>query len=244
MARLRDKTTPCEEFRALERRVSVLLIAEATRDLPTVESFVETPLERAAARRLAGAGGGRARAARGSGHARRLPRASALGRSRLLRPRAPRGDGGGAAPRREGAEGPGRVRSPSSSTPCSPRAAPRPWPSRACAASGRATSACSPHRRRPRGHIPLLEKQAPDAIVYAAALDRGVERQEIHPARPWRFRGSPLQDLGSRMWRQRAGRGLAVAAAVAFLACPMFHRPRAAPPRSASTEPIPTSSSA
>ena len=52
MARLRDKDTPCDEFRALARRVSVLLIAEATRDLPTSESFVETPLERASARRL------------------------------------------------------------------------------------------------------------------------------------------------------------------------------------------------
>ncbi len=52
MARLRDKTTPCEEFRALARRVSVLLIAEATHDLATAESFVETPLERTPARRL------------------------------------------------------------------------------------------------------------------------------------------------------------------------------------------------
>ena len=52
MARLRDKATPCDEFRALARRVSVLLIAEATRDLPTSESYVETPLERAPARRL------------------------------------------------------------------------------------------------------------------------------------------------------------------------------------------------
>ncbi|HEY5907320.1 MAG TPA: uracil phosphoribosyltransferase [Vicinamibacteria bacterium] len=52
MARLRDKATPCEEFRALARRVSVLLVAEATRDLPTESSFVETPLERAPAQRL------------------------------------------------------------------------------------------------------------------------------------------------------------------------------------------------
>jgi uracil phosphoribosyltransferase len=53
MAALRDRATPGPEFRALARRVSVLLIAEATRDLPTAESFVETPLERAPARRLA-----------------------------------------------------------------------------------------------------------------------------------------------------------------------------------------------
>ena len=52
MARLRDKATPCDEFRALARRVSLLLVAEATRDLPTAESFVETPLERAPAKRL------------------------------------------------------------------------------------------------------------------------------------------------------------------------------------------------
>ena len=52
MARLRDRATPCDEFRALARRVSLLLVAEATRDLPTAESFVETPLERAPAKRL------------------------------------------------------------------------------------------------------------------------------------------------------------------------------------------------
>ena len=52
MARLRDKATPCEEFRALARRVSTLLIAEATRDLPTAPSFVETPLERTPTKRL------------------------------------------------------------------------------------------------------------------------------------------------------------------------------------------------
>jgi uracil phosphoribosyltransferase len=53
MARLRDKATPCDEFRALARRVSVFLIAEATRDLPAADTFVETPLERAPVRRLA-----------------------------------------------------------------------------------------------------------------------------------------------------------------------------------------------
>jgi uracil phosphoribosyltransferase len=52
MARLRDKATPCEEFRALARRVSVLLVAEATRDLPTTPGFVDTPLEHAPAKRL------------------------------------------------------------------------------------------------------------------------------------------------------------------------------------------------
>ena len=52
MARLRDRVTPCDEFRALARRVSLLLVAEATRDLPVSESFVETPLERTPVRRL------------------------------------------------------------------------------------------------------------------------------------------------------------------------------------------------
>ena len=34
LARLRDKTTPSEEFRRLTHRVALLLVAEATRDLP------------------------------------------------------------------------------------------------------------------------------------------------------------------------------------------------------------------
>jgi uracil phosphoribosyltransferase len=45
LARLRDRSTPCDEFRRLARRVSVLLTAEATRDLPTVAAEIETPLE-------------------------------------------------------------------------------------------------------------------------------------------------------------------------------------------------------
>ena len=52
LARLRERTTPCDEFRRLARRVSVLLAAEATRDLPTVESAIETPLERTRVRRV------------------------------------------------------------------------------------------------------------------------------------------------------------------------------------------------
>lgn len=49
---LRDKATPCDEFRRLARRVSLLLAAEATRDLELAESAVETPLERTPARKL------------------------------------------------------------------------------------------------------------------------------------------------------------------------------------------------
>jgi uracil phosphoribosyltransferase len=53
LAGLRDKTTPCDEFRRLARRVSLLLSAEATRDLGLAETTIETPLERTAVRRLA-----------------------------------------------------------------------------------------------------------------------------------------------------------------------------------------------
>ncbi len=54
LAALRDRRTPRDEFRALSRRVSLLLVAEATRDLPTVAAEVETPLEAASVHRLAG----------------------------------------------------------------------------------------------------------------------------------------------------------------------------------------------
>src|SRR5260221_8110375 len=53
LARLRDRTTPCDEFRRLARRVSLLLAAEATRDLALAETSVETPLETASVFRIA-----------------------------------------------------------------------------------------------------------------------------------------------------------------------------------------------
>ncbi|HXK08561.1 MAG TPA: uracil phosphoribosyltransferase [Vicinamibacteria bacterium] len=53
LAGLRDRRTPSSEFRRLAHRVSLLVAAEATRDLPTAETRVETPLESAAARTLA-----------------------------------------------------------------------------------------------------------------------------------------------------------------------------------------------
>jgi uracil phosphoribosyltransferase len=53
MARLRDRSTDCDEFRRLAHRVSLLLAAEATRDLPLVDGSVETPLETARVRRVA-----------------------------------------------------------------------------------------------------------------------------------------------------------------------------------------------
>jgi uracil phosphoribosyltransferase len=52
LAALRDKRTPSTEFRRLAHRVSLLVAAEATRDLPTAEVRVETPLEAVQARRL------------------------------------------------------------------------------------------------------------------------------------------------------------------------------------------------
>jgi uracil phosphoribosyltransferase len=53
LAALRDKRTPPVEFRRLAHRVSLLVVAEATRDLPTSEGRVETPLETTTARTLA-----------------------------------------------------------------------------------------------------------------------------------------------------------------------------------------------
>ena len=53
LAGLRDRSTPCDEFRRLARRVSLLLAVEATRDLALDEGSVETPLDTARVRRLA-----------------------------------------------------------------------------------------------------------------------------------------------------------------------------------------------
>jgi uracil phosphoribosyltransferase len=53
LAGLRDTATRPEDFRRLGRRVSFLLIAEATRDLPTADTTVQTPLETAPVKRLA-----------------------------------------------------------------------------------------------------------------------------------------------------------------------------------------------
>jgi uracil phosphoribosyltransferase len=50
---LRDKTTTPADFRRAATRISVLLAAEATRDLPTRETCVETPLGPATGRTVA-----------------------------------------------------------------------------------------------------------------------------------------------------------------------------------------------
>jgi uracil phosphoribosyltransferase len=46
LTELRDRTTPPARFRALARQLTVILVIEATRDLPTDPKTVETPLER------------------------------------------------------------------------------------------------------------------------------------------------------------------------------------------------------
>jgi uracil phosphoribosyltransferase len=52
LAVLRDAATPHGAFRLALAEASAILAIEATRDLPTVERTIETPLEAAAARRL------------------------------------------------------------------------------------------------------------------------------------------------------------------------------------------------
>jgi uracil phosphoribosyltransferase len=54
LATLRDRTTPPELFRRMAVRISLLLAAEATKDIPSECGTVETPLGPAAARRVAG----------------------------------------------------------------------------------------------------------------------------------------------------------------------------------------------
>ena len=53
LARIRDRDTPNPLFRTNLERIGTLLLAEATRSLPTVEGTVETPITTAPARRLA-----------------------------------------------------------------------------------------------------------------------------------------------------------------------------------------------
>ncbi|MGH9385692.1 MAG: uracil phosphoribosyltransferase [Vicinamibacterales bacterium] len=52
LAGLRDARTDPEQFRALANRISVLLGAEALRDVPTTEGEVQTPLGPAPCRRI------------------------------------------------------------------------------------------------------------------------------------------------------------------------------------------------
>ncbi len=51
---LRDSSTPTVHFRKLVNEVTLLLTYEATKDFPTEEVEIETPLERAPAQRISG----------------------------------------------------------------------------------------------------------------------------------------------------------------------------------------------
>jgi uracil phosphoribosyltransferase len=53
LIQIRDVRTETEEFRRLANRISVLLVAEALRDLPTERATAQTPLARAEGRRVA-----------------------------------------------------------------------------------------------------------------------------------------------------------------------------------------------
>jgi uracil phosphoribosyltransferase len=52
VARLRNRSTSSDGYRALTYRVSTFLIPESTRDLPTREEEIETPPEDTILRRL------------------------------------------------------------------------------------------------------------------------------------------------------------------------------------------------
>ncbi|MGH2653017.1 MAG: uracil phosphoribosyltransferase [Actinomycetota bacterium] len=54
LATLRERSTPPAVFRALTRRLTLAVILEATRDLPTMDREVVTPLEATTGRHLAG----------------------------------------------------------------------------------------------------------------------------------------------------------------------------------------------
>lgn len=54
LAHIRDKTTAHRPFRALLAQIAGLMVFEATRDFPTQEVDVETPLERTRCRKLRG----------------------------------------------------------------------------------------------------------------------------------------------------------------------------------------------
>src|SRR5215213_417172 len=53
LSQLRDVNTETEQFRSLANRISVLLVAEALRELPTERAVSQTPLEKADGRRVA-----------------------------------------------------------------------------------------------------------------------------------------------------------------------------------------------
>ena len=54
LAYLRDKSTPTVHFRKLANELTLLLTYEATKDFPTEEVEIETPLERTTVQRISG----------------------------------------------------------------------------------------------------------------------------------------------------------------------------------------------
>src|SRR5437660_11451506 len=52
LTQLRDISTPPPLFRTIAKRLTIALVLEAVRGLPSVEVQVETPLERAAGRTI------------------------------------------------------------------------------------------------------------------------------------------------------------------------------------------------
>ena len=54
VAIMRDKNTPCKEFRDLAREVAMLMAYEVTRDLPTEDVEIETPICATKVKMLAG----------------------------------------------------------------------------------------------------------------------------------------------------------------------------------------------
>ena len=171
LAALRDRHTPSDAFRQLARRVSLLVAAEATRDLPLAEATVETPLEETTVRRLAARVVAVPVLRAGLGMLGRVSRARAPGPGGLLRARARRGNRGRAPLLREGAEGSGRRGG------LPPRSHAR---HRGLGGHGHRGLAGLGARgvrllsivAAPEG-LELLRKAAPDARVYTAAIDRG-----------------------------------------------------------------------
>ena len=54
VALMRNKDTACKEFRDLAREVAMLMTYEVTRDLPTEEVEIETPICKTTVKMLAG----------------------------------------------------------------------------------------------------------------------------------------------------------------------------------------------
>ena len=59
-------------------------------------------------------------------------------------------------------------------------------------APARATSASSASSRRRR--VALVERHYPDVPIYTPVVDRGLNAQQVHRARPWRFRRPAVRD--------------------------------------------------